>query len=54
MSHTFWAGIFVWLSCWLMALLFYGRAALEQPVSKPVQATLAPVLPALGNARSST
>lgn len=33
MSHTFWAGIFVWLSCWLMALLFYGRAALEQPVS---------------------
>ncbi|AXA55795.1 phosphatase PAP2 family protein [Pseudomonas thivervalensis] len=33
MSHTFWAGIFVWLSCWLMALLFYGRAALERPVS---------------------
>ncbi|NUT82676.1 phosphatase PAP2 family protein [Pseudomonas sp. NA13] len=52
MSHTFWAGIFVWLSCWLMALLFYGRAALEQPVLKPQRATTA-VLPASGNARSS-
>jgi membrane-associated PAP2 superfamily phosphatase len=32
MSHTFWAGIFVWLACLLTALAFYGRARLEQPV----------------------
>lgn len=32
MSHTFWAGIVVWLTCLLVALLFYGRARLEQPV----------------------
>lgn len=32
MSHTFWAGIFVWLSCLLTALAFYGRARLELPV----------------------
>ncbi|AMZ72757.1 MULTISPECIES: phosphatase PAP2 family protein [Pseudomonas] len=53
MSHTFWAGIFVWLSCWLMALLFYGRAALEQPVLKPPRATQAAAVPASGNAHSS-
>lgn len=53
MSHTFWAGIFVWLSCWLMALLFYGRAALEQPVLKPQRATQAAAMPASGNAHSS-
>ncbi|WP_434695935.1 phosphatase PAP2 family protein [Pseudomonas sp. Z1-14] len=52
MSHTFWAGIFVWLSCWLMALLFYGRGALEQPLSNR-QRTVPPVVPALGNAPSS-
>jgi membrane-associated PAP2 superfamily phosphatase len=34
MSHTFWAGIFVWLACLLTALAFYGRARLEQPVLK--------------------
>ncbi|AJO81631.1 phosphatase PAP2 family protein [Pseudomonas sp. MRSN 12121] len=32
MSHTFWAGIVVWLTCLLTALLFYGRARLQQPV----------------------
>lgn len=32
MSHTFWAGIFVWLACLLTALAFYGRARLELPV----------------------
>ncbi|MNP33972.1 PAP2 superfamily protein [compost metagenome] len=29
MSHTFWAGIFVWLTAWTSALLFYGRPALQ-------------------------
>lgn len=29
MSHTVWAGIVVWLACWLTALLFYGRLALQ-------------------------
>lgn len=32
MSHTFWAGIFVWLTCLLTALAFYGRARLDLPV----------------------
>jgi membrane-associated PAP2 superfamily phosphatase len=32
MSHTFWAGIFVWLACLLTALAFYGRARLDVPV----------------------
>jgi hypothetical protein len=32
MSHTFWAGIFVWLACLLTALAFYGRARLDLPV----------------------
>ncbi|SQF97901.1 PAP2 superfamily protein [Paucimonas lemoignei] len=31
-SHTFWAGIFVWLSTLLVALFFYGRSTLQQPV----------------------
>ncbi|MGE8153034.1 phosphatase PAP2 family protein [Pseudomonas vancouverensis] len=34
MSHTFWAGVVVWLTCLLTALAFYGRARLEQPVLK--------------------
>ncbi|KMM83344.1 phosphatidic acid phosphatase [Pseudomonas taetrolens] len=34
MSHTLWAGIFVWLSTLLVALLFYGRSKLQQPVLK--------------------
>lgn len=29
MSHTFWAGIVVWLASWASALLFYGRLALQ-------------------------
>ena len=29
MSHTLWSGIFVWLSNLLVALLFYGRTALD-------------------------
>ena len=29
MSHTFWAGIFVWLTSFGTALLFYGRPALS-------------------------
>ncbi len=29
MSHTFWAGIFVWLSTLLVALVFYGRTQLD-------------------------
>lgn len=29
MSHTFWAGIVVWLASWTTALLFYGRPALQ-------------------------
>jgi len=32
MSHTFWAGIFVWLACLLTALALYGRARLDLPV----------------------
>lgn len=31
MSHTFWAGIFVWLTTWATALAFYGREALQAP-----------------------
>ncbi len=35
MSHTFWAGIFVWFSTWVTALLFYGRSALQAPEHNP-------------------
>lgn len=36
MSHTFWAGIFVWLTTWLTALFCYGRPALQGlPVLTP-------------------
>ena len=39
MSHTLWAGIFVWLACLLTALAFYGWARLALPVlSRPEQA----------------
>lgn len=34
MSHTFWAGIFVWLPTWLTALFFYGRQALQAPARR--------------------
>ncbi|KQQ60294.1 phosphatidic acid phosphatase [Pseudomonas sp. Leaf127] len=30
-SHTLWSGIFVWLGTLLVALLFYGRPALQAP-----------------------
>ncbi|MBC3953432.1 phosphatase PAP2 family protein [Pseudomonas triticifolii] len=33
MSHTFWAAIVVWLSMLLVALCFYGRSRLQQPLS---------------------
>ncbi|PYG72016.1 MULTISPECIES: phosphatase PAP2 family protein [unclassified Pseudomonas] len=36
MSHTFWAGIFVWLTTWVTALFFYGRIALQAPEHSPV------------------
>ncbi|MDU9036565.1 phosphatase PAP2 family protein [Pseudomonas corrugata] len=52
MSHTFWAGIFVWLTCWLMALAFYGRAALEQPVLTKASLQSTKGLPELGDAQS--
>ncbi|KAA8716049.1 phosphatase PAP2 family protein [Pseudomonas cannabina] len=32
MSHTFWAGIVVWLSTLLVALCFYGRSRLQRPI----------------------
>lgn len=53
MSHTFWAGIFVWLSCWLMALLFYGRTALERPLLKAASSKIAPGSPELGDAQAA-
>ncbi|PWB34426.1 PAP2 family protein [Pseudomonas sp. SDI] len=37
MSHTFWAGIVVWLGCLLPALFFYGRTALAAPLLAPRQ-----------------
>ncbi|KPW16212.1 phosphatase PAP2 family protein [Pseudomonas syringae] len=36
MSHTFWAGIVVWLSTLLVALCFYGRSRLQQPIHQAV------------------
>jgi membrane-associated PAP2 superfamily phosphatase len=45
MSHTFWAGIFVWLACLLTALPFYGRALLEMPVLQKAEApTVEPLI----------
>lgn len=38
MSHTFWAGIFVWLTTWFTALCFYGRKALQAPARGPASA----------------
>lgn len=43
MSHTFWAGIFVWLTTWATALFFYGRVALQTPENSPaIGVTAAP------------
>ncbi|MBO9549467.1 phosphatase PAP2 family protein [Pseudomonas sp.] len=39
MSHTFWAGIFVWLTTWATALGFYGREALQAPARAPSDKT---------------
>ncbi len=39
MSHTFWAGIFVWLASFVTALLFYGRQALQAGEGFPEHAT---------------
>jgi len=36
MSHTFWAGIFVWLSTLLVALIFYGRTQLDTEPERAV------------------
>jgi membrane-associated PAP2 superfamily phosphatase len=43
MSHTLWAGIFVWLACLLTALAFYGRARLEMPMLDRREQTLSRV-----------
>jgi hypothetical protein len=40
MSHTFWAGIFVWLGTLLTALAFYGRIELDQPSIARMPASL--------------
>lgn len=37
MSHTFWAGIVVWLGCFVTALFFYGRSALDRHLPAPAQ-----------------
>lgn len=43
MSHTFCAGIFVWLTTWATALFFYGRVALQTPENSPaIRATAVP------------
>ncbi|RMR54477.1 hypothetical protein ALP83_200003 [Pseudomonas syringae pv. actinidiae] len=41
MSHTFWAGLVVWLSTLLVALCFYGRSRLQQPVHEAHERTSA-------------
>lgn len=33
MSHTFWAGLVVWLVMFVVALCFYGRSRLQQPLN---------------------
>lgn len=35
MSHTFWSGIFVWLSTLMVALALYGRERLSLPLRAP-------------------
>ncbi|MCU1734584.1 MULTISPECIES: phosphatase PAP2 family protein [unclassified Pseudomonas] len=49
MSHTFWAGIFVWLTSWATALVFYGRPALQ---AAPNRAARRAPSPAEGFARA--
>lgn len=43
MSHTFWAGIFVWLSTFLVALVFYGRTQLDTEAEHAVVRVSVPV-----------
>lgn len=45
MSHTLWAGIFVWVACLLTALAFYGRARLAVPVESAPRGGLTAGLP---------
>ncbi len=47
MSHTFWAGLFVWLTTWITALFFYGRQALQAPVSRCIHTLPATALSAM-------
>ncbi|MDN7141600.1 phosphatase PAP2 family protein [Pseudomonas sp. JQ170] len=47
MSHTFWAGLFVWLTTWITALFFYGRQALQAPVSRRIRTLPATALSAM-------
>ncbi|WP_085615542.1 MULTISPECIES: phosphatase PAP2 family protein [unclassified Pseudomonas] len=54
MSHTFWAGIFVWFTTWITALFFYGRIALQAPVGAGMPAKnparcMAPASPVLAS-----
>lgn len=39
MSHTFWAGIIVWFSTFLTALVFYGRARLDPQLQAQAHST---------------
>jgi membrane-associated PAP2 superfamily phosphatase len=39
MSHTFWAGVIVWISTLLTALAFYGWQQLAQPTGKKIPHT---------------
>lgn len=52
MSHTFWAGIIVWFTMFLTALVFYGRAHLDpavqlRPATRSFTPIAVPVPPAL-------
>lgn len=44
MSHTLWAGLFVWFSSLLMALMFYGWQRLRQPLSGKGRAAYAALM----------
>ncbi|MDD2057249.1 phosphatase PAP2 family protein [Pseudomonas sp. GD03860] len=47
MSHTFWAGIFVWLTTWVTAVFFYGRQALQAPALRRTRTRPAATLSAM-------
>lgn len=47
MSHTFWAGVMVWLANFALAMAFYGRERLSAPLaSRAEPATSAALVPA--------